>query len=232
MLQLSFPTERVGKRSQVYYYWVWAIIIFRDSTKCLCTRQDRRCLTIAPRLCASHGNRKRGACLFRYWYNPARTLGKPRYTTRATRSTISLFWYSEKESISTGLPTFYYAKFYKDYYIRLGIPLTYFEKSEPISSSKYFILISLITFLVLVLLLYLIYRKYEYSIVQLNKITEALSHNTPLSNISIPSGELRGIAQQIISVFNQKEEAIRGIVDARERLTLHFPALQYWDCSF
>lgn len=125
-------------------------------------------------------------------------------------------------SASTGIQTYYFARYYGNHYIRISLPLDYVRSSYDIQATDYFIYVSIAIFLTMAILLFIVARKYESSLKHLSQIGDEIAQGTPLNELDLPDGNLGAISKQLIALFEQKEEAIKEIEETRKRLILHF----------
>lgn len=131
---------------------------------------------------------------------------------------------SVRTSKTTGTKTFYYARYYGDHYIRAALPYdhvnTYYQGLE--TNNYYFIYTSIIVFLLMMIALFMLVRRYNTSLRQLGDLSNQIAQGVPLDQLALPSDDFGAMGQQIVDLLKEKEQAIAAIREARKRLILHF----------
>lgn len=126
----------------------------------------------------------------------------------------------------------YYAKHYKDYYVRAALPYT-IETKTLLKADNFFIYIVIGMFVIVLLLLNYAAGRFGGSISQLKNLTTRIKENKPLvEKIDFPDDELGEIGNQLTDIFKQKEKSKREIEMEREKLTQHFQYSEEGICIF
>lgn len=135
-------------------------------------------------------------------------------------------------SASTHQEYLYYAKHYKNYYVRVALPYNIQTKGM-LKADNLFIYIVAIMFVVVLLLLNYAAGRFGKSISQLKSLTTNIKDNKPLTEkISFPDDELGDIGNQLVAILKQKEKGKREIEMEREKLIQHFHYSHEGICIF
>lgn len=125
-------------------------------------------------------------------------------------------------SVSTHQEYLYYAKHYKNYYVRVALPYNIQTKGM-LKADNMFIYVVAIMFVVVLLLLNYVAGRFGKSISQLKSLTTNIKDNKPLTEkISFPDDELGDIGNQLVTFLKQKEKGKRKIEIEQEKLIQHF----------
>lgn len=120
----------------------------------------------------------------------------------------------------------YYAKHYEGYYIRVALPYN-IDLKAILTPDRFFIYIVLGLFIIMLILLNYMSSIFSKSIVQLKKFATDVKDDKPLpKSISFPDDELGEIGDELVHIFNQKEEHRQTIEKEKDKLLQHF---QYSD---
>lgn len=126
-----------------------------------------------------------------------------------------------RKSASTGRATLYIATYYGVYYIRTALPYDA-PLQKQLVSSNYFIIISLLGFLGIVLLLYFLLRRYDRIIQQLRLAADKLIKGLPVTLADLPKTSDQSLSDQLVAIIRQKQESRKELEEAQERLISHF----------
>lgn len=135
-------------------------------------------------------------------------------------------------SASTNHEYLYYAKHYKDYYVRVALPYTIQTKSM-LKADNFFIYIVMGMFVIVLILLNYVAGRFGKSISQLKTLTTKIKDDKPLSEkIEFPDDELGETGKQLVEILKQKEKSKHAIEIEREKLIQHFQYSQEGICIF
>ena len=137
-----------------------------------------------------------------------------------------------RTSASTQQPYIYYAKHYDDYYIRVALPFDIHTKNM-LKASRYFIYITVLLFIIVLIFMHFVSDRFEKSILQLKNFTTKIKNNEVLcADIHFPDDELGEIGEEIMDIFKQKEASIKQTEIEREKLIMHFQYSEKGICVF
>ena len=135
-------------------------------------------------------------------------------------------------SASTKHEYLYYAKHYKEYYVRVALPYT-FETKTMLKAENFFIYIVIGMFVIVLILLNYAAGRFGKSISQLKTVTTKIKDDKPLTEkIEFPDDELGEIGRQLVTILKQKEKSKREIEVEREKLIQHFQFSHEGICIF
>ncbi len=135
-------------------------------------------------------------------------------------------------SASTQHEYLYYAKSYKDYFVRVALPYNIQTKGM-MKADNFFIYIVIAMFIVVLLLLNYVAGRFGSSISQLKNLTTKIKDDKPLTEkIDFPDDELGEIGSQLVDILKQKEKSKHEIEVEREKLIQHFHYSQEGICIF
>jgi signal transduction histidine kinase len=124
-------------------------------------------------------------------------------------------------SESTGKTFFYAATQYKKYIIRSSRPYNS-TLDQQLKANLSFILVSAITLLVLLLILYQSTKRMGNTIAQLRDFAESADKNEPLDvNQAFPRNELGEISHHIVALFHRLRATKDDLIKEREKLISH-----------
>lgn len=135
-------------------------------------------------------------------------------------------------SASTHHEYMYYAKYYKDYYVRVALPYN-IQTQSMLKADNMFIYIVLGLFIIVIIFVNYIAGRFGKSISQLKNLAIKIKEDKPLTEkIAFPDDELGEIGNQLVSLLKQKERSKREIEVEREKLIQHFHYSQEGICIF
>ncbi len=124
-------------------------------------------------------------------------------------------------SASTGTPYYYYAKQYKDYFVRTALDYDVSIR-EFLRAERFFFVIIGILFLLMTLLLLFISGKFGNTLSKLKDFAlKAASDEKIDPNIEFPRNELGVISRQIVHIYDNLKKTRDTISQEREKLIRH-----------
>lgn len=126
-----------------------------------------------------------------------------------------------RKSASTNQEYLYYAKYYKDYYIRIALPFNA-ENEDLFTGDNKFIYTTLVLFVFVLILLFYIVRRVNRSIKNLHKLTQQVKDDKPVENIEFSNDEMGDIGRELLYILKQKEDSQRQVKSEQEKLKKHF----------
>ncbi len=136
-----------------------------------------------------------------------------------------------RKSATTKEEYIYYAKHFDGYFIRVALPYN-LEVKNLLEAGRYFIYITIILFIIVLILMNYVSERFEKSILQLKSFTTSIKNNVLLETVEFPQDELGEIGEEIKAIFKQKEEINQQIQIEREKLILHFQYSEKGICIF
>lgn len=132
---------------------------------------------------------------------------------------------SIRESETTGIPYYYYSKFYKDHFIRAAviynINLVHFLVADTI-----FIPMIIVSFIFFWIVLLVVTNKFAESVTKLKDFAVKVSRNEPVGDdITFPKNELGIISGEIISMYSNIQKAKDDLAIEKDRLFTHLNIL-------
>lgn len=137
-----------------------------------------------------------------------------------------------RRSASTQQEYLYYAKHYKDYYVRVALPYN-IQTQSLLKADNMFIYIVVALFVVMLILLNFVAGRFTTSISQLRNLAIRIKEGKALpEKISFPHDELGDIGNQLVALFKEKEKSQEEIEMEKEKLIQHFHFSQEGICIF
>lgn len=125
-------------------------------------------------------------------------------------------------STSVHQPFLYYAKAYQDCYVRVALPYNV-EVQSLMKADNMFIYIVLFLFVMVLLLLNYAVSRFGKSITELKQFSTIVKDNKPLpKEVDFPHDELGSIGNELVEIFNQRENDRKVLEVEREKLIRHF----------
>lgn len=125
-------------------------------------------------------------------------------------------------SESTHIEYYYYAKAYSDCFVRVALPYNIQTRSL-LKADNAFIYIVIVLFIVFMILIAYVARRFTKSITTLRNFTSDVKNGKPLpKDIKFPHDELGEIGEQLVEIFHQKEKNQQDIEIEKEKLIRHF----------
>ena len=128
---------------------------------------------------------------------------------------------AKRKSATMDRDFLYYATYYDDHYVRTALPYD-LELQQKLKSSRVFIYVSITFFLLMALFVYLLTKRYDRMLMQLNKLTKQIADGDYEQDIDVGETELDDVSEQLLRILRQKEDARHKIENAKERLIQHF----------
>lgn len=134
--------------------------------------------------------------------------------------------YSIRTSDSTGIPYFYFAKFYGDIIIRVALPyeldVKHFFRPDFI-----FLILAFLIFIVALFTVLFLADKFGQGVARLHNLAEAAkTGSVDYDRISFPDSELGDIGVTMLESYRRLDESNKIIALEKERLALH---IHYYD---
>lgn len=130
-----------------------------------------------------------------------------------------------RKSKTTNVTNLYVARYFssptKSYYIRTALPYDSKLKNN-LTSSNYFIYVSLFGFLVIAILLYLLLERHDRTITQLKKIGNLVLNGHTVTAQDFPKSAFGGISETLLAILEQKQKSNNELEESKERLVSHF----------
>lgn len=140
-------------------------------------------------------------------------------------STFSDFGTRIRESETTGVPYYYFSKFYNRYYIRAAV-IYDINVVRFLVADKFFIPVMVFSFILFWLILLLITNKFAESVTMLKDFAVKVSRNEPVDeNITFPKNELGVISGEIISMYGNLQKIKDDLAAEKDRLFTHLNIL-------
>ncbi len=127
-----------------------------------------------------------------------------------------------RKSVTLGKEMLYYATYYPGHYVRTSLPYDT-QLRGSLKAGNNYIYIASFFFVVLGLILFLLIRRYDRMMTHLKDLTQRIAtYNSYCTDLQLPHSELNDITKQLVTIFEQKEDARKQIEEAQERLIQHF----------
>ncbi|HEX2922311.1 MAG TPA: HAMP domain-containing sensor histidine kinase [Bacteroidales bacterium] len=140
------------------------------------------------------------------------------------QSTFSEFGAAVRNSATTGIPYYYYSRFYNKYYIRVAL-IYDINISSFLIADKMFIPVIFISFVLFWVILLIITNRFAASITMLRDFALRVSRNEPVENMTFPKNELGTISEEITSMYRKLQIMKDDISVEKERLFTHLNVL-------
>lgn len=140
-------------------------------------------------------------------------------------STFSDYGTSIRKSGTTGIPYYYFSKFYSHYYIRAAV-IYDINVSRFLVADTYFIPMILFSFIVIWIILLVVTNKFSESVTMLKDFAVRVSRNEPFDKeITFPKNELGVISGEIISMYGNLQKMKDDLALEKDRLFTHLNVL-------
>lgn len=125
-------------------------------------------------------------------------------------------------SASMGQESVYYAKSYKEGFVRVALPYNTHTQNM-VEADNIFIYIVVGLFVLVLLLLNYVAGRFSRSISKLKTFSVLIRKDRPLpDNIVFPHDELGDIGRELVDIFKEKERSKQEVIREREKLIRHF----------
>lgn len=126
-----------------------------------------------------------------------------------------------RESATTGTSYYYYAKQYREFFVRTAIDYDVDIRSLLQIEKMFFIIIIILFFLITLLLVY-ISGKFGQTLSKLKDFSLKAARDEKIDpNIEFPENELGIISKQIVSIYNDLKQTRDAIIMEKEKLIRH-----------
>ncbi len=126
-----------------------------------------------------------------------------------------------RQSSSVHKAFFYFARNYKDYYIRIALQYTD-QTKDLLQANNYFLYIVLIIFITTLIFLYLISHQFGYSINKLKDFSISVRNGEDSSaKIIFPNDEVGDIAKELVLIFKEQEKTNKALEDEKDKMIQH-----------
>jgi signal transduction histidine kinase len=157
----------------------------------------------------------------RDWSNMANHRERP----EIMQSTFSEFGTAIRKSSTTGIPYYYYSRFYNRYYIRAAL-IYDINIVNFMIADKMFVPVILLAFVLFWIILLLVTNKFAESVTMLRDFAIKVSRNEPMDpDLSFPKNELGTISEEIISMYGSLQKMKDDLAVEKERLFTHLNVL-------
>ncbi len=131
------------------------------------------------------------------------------------------FGWNIRQSTTVHKPFFYFARYYKNYYIRIA--LRYTDHTESLlQADNYFLYIVFLLFIGILVFLYVISTRFGQSIYQLKDFTIAVRNGKNISDkMLFPNDELGDIAKELVLIFKEQEKANKALENEKYKMIQH-----------
>jgi len=137
-----------------------------------------------------------------------------------------------RTSESTNTEYLYYAKLFKDYFVRVALPYT-IETQGLLKPDNFFAYIVVILMIVILLIVNYVAGRFGKSINKLKDFAIRIRDDKNLpAKPDFPEDELGEIGNDLVDIFKQKEEGKRNVEKEREKLIQHFQYSEVGLCMF
>ncbi len=128
-----------------------------------------------------------------------------------------------RRSGTTGEEYYYYARFFKDYFVRAALVYD-ITISNFLKARLYFLLIILLCFIIVGAVLLTVTNRFGESITRLKDFAVSVSNNQPFKS-EFPKNELGIIGSEILEIYNNLLETKNDLANVKEKLFSHLDAL-------
>lgn len=124
-------------------------------------------------------------------------------------------------SASTGENTFYYAEFFGDHYLRVGVP-NFLTPEHSFNLTRLLLLVGILLLFVLAWRMYLAAKAHAEHLRRLAGLSKKIASGAEVMPDDIDAGDGDDITGGLLEILHQKEQIRKDLEAGRERLELHF----------
>ena len=131
------------------------------------------------------------------------------------------YGFGSRVSKSTGDDTFYYAEYFDDHYVRVGVP-NFLTPEHSFKLTRILLLLGILILFFLAWRMYLSARNHALHLERLALLSRKIAADEEVDPSDFPDGRGDDITRELLEILSQKEQNRRDIENNRERLELHF----------
>ena len=153
-----------------------------------------------------------------------KTMGNHLQRPEVQLSKVSPFGSSIRKSATTGNTYYYYAKSYRNYYIRIAA-LYNINTRDLLKIDNLFIFYIILLFFVIWVILIIVIKNISNTISRLKDFAINLRNGNEIKIIDFPSDEIGQISSEIASIYNELNETKNEVLIEKNKLYLHLHTL-------
>ncbi len=162
-----------------------------------------------------------GKVLYDNYIQQTNTLENHKSRPEIVEAGLSGFGTDVRKSVSTHQPYYYYARKYKDFYIRTAVEYNV-EVINFLKAERFFIVFNILLALMVWLALWLVIHRVGQTISKLKDFSVSLKNGEKIeSEISFPEDEIGVISKQIVVIYDDLKSAEQNLMAEKERLFMH-----------
>lgn len=126
-------------------------------------------------------------------------------------------------SVTTGHDTFYYAEYFGDHYIRVGVP-NFLTAAHSFRLTRLLLLLGIVILFFLAWRMVIAIREHREHLESLARLSKQIATGEEINPDEYPAGTGDEITRELLEIVRQRELATKELAQSRERLLLHFEA--------